>query len=285
MKAKPKIRVVVPYPNSGAIHPRCQASLDALAACDKVEAAVVTARGSSISYNRNIGIIGHNPPTVKQSNFDFDYVLSVDADIAFTVDDVLRLLARDVDIVSGAYTARADCEKYVAGHLREAPRGRPVSHLPVGAFKGCLPVDWVGAGFTLIKRSVFEQVKFPYYCERVMPYTNDDGEDCAEWVGEDIGFSINAREEGFGIYVDCDVVVEHITEYPAATGLGERLKNLKILAGKIEADTKACNAKLEELAAKRLMVRANIMLLEELTAQEAGAAVRKPSKEAVDYVP
>jgi len=298
-KTLPAIRVVVPYPNSGEIHPRCTASLNALKRCDKVRAEIVTARGSSISYNRNIGIIGlERQPHVKQSGFAFDYALTVDADIAFTPGDVLSLLARDVDIVSGAYLARKsilkkDSPKYVAGYISDVPQGRPVIHLPADAFKGCAPVDWVGGGFTLIRQNVLEAVEFPYYVESEIPYINDDGSACAEWVGEDIGFSIKARRAGFAIHVDLDVVVEHIAEpynerNAAMADLKSRLDNLNKLIAKIDADIEADSAELDRLIDRRIAARANIVLLETLIQEDGGdikAPLPEPSEEALNFIP
>jgi len=281
--AKPKIRVVVPYPNAGEIHPRCLTSLDALRRCDEVQAEIIAVRGSSISHNRNAGIVGDRPPTVKQSGFDFDYVLSVDADIAFTPGDMLKLLAGNTDIISGAYASRSDATKYVAGHLRESGWGRPVTHLPANAFKGCVPVDWVGGGFTLIKRRVFEAMEYPYYAEGKILYKDHNGHNCAEWIGEDIGFSIAARAAGFEIYVDLDVVVEHIINpfNQRGNGMNKEVLEAKFLALRNERNQAIADKVDAETEIKKFQDKANAATVKRISIEGAMAQVQKLYAEAV----
>jgi hypothetical protein len=212
MRSGLRVRVVVPYPNHGRIHPRALASLrnfKTFGGFEGLDVSIVTARGSAIAYNRNIGIIGDNPPRVKQA-FDFDYYLSADADIAFTTGDVLSLMERGADIVGGAYRSRADGEKLVAGYFDARGIIPPENFLSANIVSGLVRVDWIGAGFTLVRRRVLEAMEFPYYAESVIRYRDGDGAECGFWAGEDIGFCIGAAKAGFEIYCDCDTAVEHL---------------------------------------------------------------------------
>jgi hypothetical protein len=182
-------------------------SLDALRAADDMCVSELTVRGSLIAEARNYGVNEGRSDAVAQGGFEFDYYLSVDADIAFTVDDVRRLIARDKDIVGAAYLRRGGTGEIVAGTC-DADAGQ-ICFLS-DEVNGLRKVDWIGAGFTLIKRRVFEATPYPWYRETGINY-NRDGEPSVLVVGEDIGFCLNAARVGFEVFCDCDCRVEHLT--------------------------------------------------------------------------
>jgi hypothetical protein len=210
VKAKPRIRVCVPYPNHGAMKKKTSESLKILAACPDVFVEVLEVQGSSISHSRNAGIIGGGKSVcVKQKFSDFDYYLSLDADIAFTPEQLLKLIGLDKDVVGGAYIFRQDADKLVAGYFSNYGTVEFADFLNATA-TGVKEVDWIGGGFTLIKAKVLEAMDFPYYREEIVNYTAKSGDECGVWVGEDVGFCMGAKRAGFKIYCDCDCKVEHL---------------------------------------------------------------------------
>jgi hypothetical protein len=71
-------------------------------------------------------------------------------------------------------------------------------------------VQWIGMGFTLIKRDVFRKMRFPWWREAFTEsICKEDGKLHAYYLGDDIGFCLNAQEAGYDIYCDCDTVVKH----------------------------------------------------------------------------
>jgi hypothetical protein len=143
----------------------------------------------------------------KKQHYDFDYFLSMDADIAFDVKNLERLIALDVDIISMAYVGRTNktCNHLMAGEWGIKPGISSMDlWIPVYAheIKKC---DWVGMGACLIKKEVLEKMEHPYFRHTVI----DNGESANE-VTEDWGFSISAAEAGYSIYVDCDNRAAHI---------------------------------------------------------------------------
>ncbi len=208
-KSIPKIRVCVPYPNHGAISSETQNSLTLLKKCPDFFVEILEIQGSSISVLRNIGVNKGCSEKIKQELGDFDYYLSVDADIAFTPEHLSQLMKHDLDIVGAAYQYRAQTDLIVAG-LFDSCEGdvRNEYFLPIHA-SGLKEVDWIGAGFTLIKKRVFETMDYPWYREQIVEYEERD-EKCAKWVGEDVGFCLGARKQGFKVFCDCDCRVRHL---------------------------------------------------------------------------
>jgi len=211
---KPKIRICLPYPNHGMISPETRRSLDALKG-GEWDLDIRETQSSIIAYGRNAGVNGGGCDLARQSGFGFDFYLSLDADIAFTPEHLRRLLSRDKDIVGGAYAYRVDPGKAVAGYYNGDGLAEPSTFIDIDA-EGLRKVDWVGGGFTLIKREVFEKTEYPWYRDVAFRYIKD-GERVA-LIGEDIGFCMGAASAGFDIYCDCDCRVEHVLSFNPRRG-------------------------------------------------------------------
>jgi hypothetical protein len=209
----PKVRVCVPYPNNGGIMTECETSLSKLSKCKDIETEILEVQGASISLLRSNGVNKGISERCHQKNFDFDYYMCIDSDIEFSVEDVKKLISMDVDIASGAYQYRNNKDRAVAG-MFEGVIGRisKDDFIPWTA-TGIKEVDWVGAGFLLIKKEVFEKTKYPWFREHIIEYESG-GVMHANWIGEDVGFCIAVKEAGFKIYCDMDVKVNHLVYKP-----------------------------------------------------------------------
>lgn len=206
----PTLRVGVPYPNNGGLHPDCKKSLAALSksALFDCKNSIFEVQGASISVLRNQVVVqGSN--RVYHKNLPFDYYLCVDSDVSFTPEDVQKLIERDVDVISGAYQFRKDGAKAVAGCFTGVRGLLEDGDFVLWNETGLKEVDWTGAGFLLIKKHVLEAMKYPYFRELVTEY-DSGGIPCAVWCGEDVGFCIAAKDAGFKIFVDMDVKVNHL---------------------------------------------------------------------------
>lgn len=141
------------------------------------------------------------------------HYLFVDADVSFYADNVTWLVDRNVDIISGAYKARGAEGCYQAGMWEGMPGN--IGQYVSTASRGVVEVDWVGAGFLLVKREVLERMEYPWFrhemVRAVMPSkaVMDTVEYHAVEVEEDIGFSLNAKAHGFRILLDCEVRASH----------------------------------------------------------------------------
>lgn len=144
----------------------------------------------------------------------YDYVLFIDSDIGFNLQQVLNLLEQDKDIISGAYIRRDRQEMFNCGMWKEDIPGAIYYDLNKET-TGLHKVDFVGGGFLLCKSSVFPKIEYPWF-RRVL--VGDDV--LQEEIPEDYGFCLGARKAGFELWVDCDVQVYHNLEGPKLQGGG-----------------------------------------------------------------
>jgi hypothetical protein len=122
------------------------------------------------------------------------HVLFIDSDMRFPDDTVDRLLAYNAPIIGANAVQRTMPELWTA-----RKQGRSLSSI---GRTGIEAVDSLGFGAMLIKLSVFDVLKRPWFST---PYEGDTH------VGEDLTFCREASRAGFSIYVDHDLsqVVKH----------------------------------------------------------------------------
>ena len=132
----------------------------------------------------------------------YDYLFSVDSDISFDKDTLVKMLAHDVDIVSGLYIQRIpgthSLEIYEAannGGSRRIPFVK-VKDTPFLEIVGC------GMGCALIKGKVFREVGYPQY-------TYHSALDHNNTLSEDVDFCRKARAKGFKIWADTTIRCRH----------------------------------------------------------------------------
>jgi FkbM family methyltransferase len=136
-------------------------------------------------------------------NGPYDYLFSVDSDIAFPPDTLTRLLNHDKDMVSGLYIQRIPGTHTVEVMRYNGHGG--VSHVPyedIGG-QGLVPIDSCGFGCVLIKKHVFQSMPYPHFVYH-------EALNHANTISEDVYFCKNAREKGFQIWADTDILCDHI---------------------------------------------------------------------------
>ena len=130
---------------------------------------------------------------------DYDYLMWLDNDIDFKVDDFKRLLehAKNHDIVSGVYLAQK------SGNIYYIPTefacigldGDRLSKFNYSTQSELIQVKANGMGFMMVKKGVFEAIEEPF--------------DMTLNKGEDIVFQTKALFRGFKSYVDPNLIVGH----------------------------------------------------------------------------
>jgi hypothetical protein len=211
-EVKPIVRICVPYPNHGTVKKKCLASLEKVLDMTEIEPQIKMIQGATIANQRNAGVNGHVSQRANQI-VDFDYYLSIDSDIAFKPEDILQLINHDFYIVGGAYECRGEPDRYVAGKFQSPDCQRVLKeNMLTKEYGGVQGVDWIGTGFLLIKKQVFEALEYPWFRDMVIPFMDEDGIKCNTWVGEDVGFCIAAQKAGYSIYADLDCRVEHLLD-------------------------------------------------------------------------
>ena len=145
-----------------------------------------------------------NINAVPLQGVDYDFMLWLETDMVFTPEDVMNLIAADTDIISALYPMGVNApEAAVAGWL---PDKR--IHIP-SAFKEepkAIPVDFCGLGFILVKRGVFEKLKYPWFKKM---YSEPDEQGNIDYLGDDFSFCEEVKQLGYTVYIHTRVVAGH----------------------------------------------------------------------------
>lgn len=202
------IKVCVPYPNHGQILPQVEEALSLLEESD-LDVNITRTQGSNIIRARNAAINEEKSDLTRQKLPNFDYFLSVDSDVVFTVDNVKRLISHNLDIVGGLYSNKNNRQLAVAGYLT-AVGSVSYDRLVLSVGSGIKRVGYTGGGFLLISKRALENIEYPWFRYETISYLDNNGDMHQQQTSDDIGFAINASRCGFPIYLDCDCKLEHL---------------------------------------------------------------------------
>ena len=139
---------------------------------------------------------------------NYDALLFVDSDMVCPIDMLVRLIEADKDIVSGLAFKRFP--PYEPCIFKKCDREGTEFWLDYP--KGLIEIQGVGMACTLIKRKVFEAVPQPWF----FPEPN---------IGEDLAFCIRAREAGYKIYCDTNLICGHVGNFVVTEEFYRRPKN------------------------------------------------------------
>ena len=132
----------------------------------------------------------------------FDYLFSVDSDIAFPTDTLVKLLSHDKDVVSGLYIQRKPGQHIL--EIYESNTTGGINNMPYGKLKGRSLVEVAGCGFgcVLVKAEVFKVIGYPQFkYHSAISHSNT--------VSEDVYFCNKAKENGFKIWADPSILCRH----------------------------------------------------------------------------
>lgn len=134
----------------------------------------------------------------------YDYLLSVDSDIVLPRDSLKKMLAADVDIISGLYIQRIPGTQTV--ELYQDNQAGGVSNIPYRRLEdvgGIVEVAACGFGAVLIKSNVFREMEYPHFVyASALDHRNA--------VSEDVFFCNRARAAGFKVWADTSIKCNHI---------------------------------------------------------------------------
>lgn len=167
----------------------------------------------NIYYVRNMCLGGDVTRGIEQKPFDgqidYDYLMWIDSDQIFNPNQIKQLLDRKKDIVAGIYKMEDGKQFAVVKDWDEDffKRHGYFHFLNEEDIKGqndLIEVSYVGFGFMLIKKNVFESMTYPWF----RPIEQKIGK-AVDFCMEDVAFCLRARENGFKIYIDPLVKVLH----------------------------------------------------------------------------
>lgn len=195
--------------------PTVRCLLETQAACGR--------HGISLDIEMNVGSTVFHARSLAAHRFlksDNNRMFMVDADMVWTTDSFFRLLALStkMECVSATYTAKTEPSRFYVGIAD------PAAIVP-NEF-GCMAVDGLGLGFTVVTRKLIEELaaRAPLLTfsmslpgEKVAKIFRFDELD-GEARGEDMAFFADVRALGYQPWLDSSVNLGHIgtKEYRAS---------------------------------------------------------------------
>lgn len=167
----------------------------------------------NIYYVRNMCLGGNVLNGENQLPFNgevkYDYILWIDSDIIFSVEDFEKLLNSNKDIVSGLYFTEngyhyATVEQFNETFFLENGYFEFLTPATIKSKEELFPVEYTGFGFILIKYGVFEKLKYPWFKPEYMKIGN-----ISEFAMEDVSFCLESKKQGFQIWINPKVIVGH----------------------------------------------------------------------------
>jgi hypothetical protein len=164
---------------------------------------VANARETTLSGTRQNSMLETRPLSGK---ITYDKMLWIDSDISWTPEDVIKLYESDKDIISGAYLlgdgfATVYKEQFKPGYSYEEvlKMDKP------SKIEGC------GFGFLCVKSGVFESLSRPWFQSVNCDIKNEETGEIFNMpiTGEDIAWCIRVRNQGYDIWFDPTVRLNH----------------------------------------------------------------------------
>jgi len=170
----------------------------------------------NIYYARNMCLGGNILAGKNQKPYsgrlDYDYMMWIDSDIAFSPQQFQTLLDHKQDIVSGLYlmdggTAYATVKDWDEEHFQQNGSFHfmtPDDLEPHKKQNKLFPVVYTGFGFILIKKGVFESMEYPWFRPE---FVNIRGS--TDFTMEDVAWCREVNRLGYKVMIDPNIVVGH----------------------------------------------------------------------------
>jgi len=152
----------------------------------------------------------------------YDYLLSVDHDITFPPDTLVKMLEHNVDLVSGVYRQRLEPQAIEIYDLKQQRMTiDQIYGKPIVEIGGC------GFGCVLVQKDVIVDIGYPQF-------EYHPALDHGNTVSEDTDFCKKAMNKGFTLWCDPSILCGHIgsttmhVEIPKVNPVQERLRSLSL---------------------------------------------------------
>lgn len=130
------------------------------------------------------------------------HFMSIDNDMIFPPDGVNRLLEQDKDIIGATYNER---RFPLRSTVKLADESGKLYSGDLSQYTETFPVYSLGLGFVLMKMSVFDKVKKPWF--------NSPLEENDNFSTEDFYFFDKCQKAGIEIFCDPRIIVKHKGTY------------------------------------------------------------------------
>ena len=133
------------------------------------------------------------------------HLMFIDNDMVFPASGIVRLLDHDKDIVGAAYNARGVPGKPIMSTVKLSDDYTSGAYSTVPMPPQLFKCYGMGTGFMLIKMSVFDKLKKPYF----VAFEDEDGTHHTE----DIEFCKDAIKAGIDVWCSPTIQMKHIGTY------------------------------------------------------------------------
>lgn len=167
----------------------------------------------NIYYSRNMCLGGNvlNGANQKPYNgqLDYDYMMWIDSDVIFSVDQFIKLLQYQKDIVGGLYLMEdnyhyATVENWDEEFFEKNGYFTFLNRDTIKTKTNLFSVSYTGFGFMLVKRGIFESMEYPWF----QPEYINIGT-AKDFTMEDVSFCRKANRLGYQVLIDPTIVVGH----------------------------------------------------------------------------
>ena len=143
---------------------------------------------------------------------EYDYILWLDDDITFTPEDFDKLYKEDKDVISGLYlmangTQFAAVEVWDEEYFESNGTFQFLQKTDIKTRLLPFSVEYVGFGFLLFKRGVFEKIPYPWFEPTYLQI-----KDCQDFSMEDVTLCLKLKDLNINVYVHPEVVVGHLKQ-------------------------------------------------------------------------
>jgi len=141
----------------------------------------------------------------------YDYIMWIDSDVLFTPDHFVALLKHDKDIVAGMYPMEGGTHYPIVQNwneeyfLKNGTFEFLEKESPIVQVGELFESSYSGMGFMLVKKGVFETIEYPWFAPEFFEFGNG----VVDFCSEDAGFCRKAQANGFKIWIDPKVIVNH----------------------------------------------------------------------------
>ena len=183
---------------------------------NNITSLLVNPQDSVVYYARNKCLGAEVTRGTVQKPFNgelkYDYLMWIDSDMVFEPEDFYKLLNMNKDVASGIYKMEGntyyatvehmDDKFYSSNGFYEFLNDESLENKP-NIFK----VDYTGFGWILIKKGIFEKLKYPWFRPIWKKYGKN--EEIEEFTSEDVGICNTLKQKGVDIYVNKNIKVGH----------------------------------------------------------------------------
>ena len=152
----------------------------------------------------------------------FDIWITIDSDIIFTYEQVIKLIESTDEhpVVAGMYRM-ADLVNYAfvkdwdETYFKEKGVFQFITPEDIEKWKKetefkYFPVVYSGLGFMAIRKEVFDKIKYPYFDSEILTIKNQDGTVIRDICSEDVSLCKKITQSGYQIMVNTDIRVGHL---------------------------------------------------------------------------